>query len=67
MKHLQNEHEWMTQNYNKVEQSHMQLEKIIKGLEQTCKEVKEQWWLPILSLKNKPKPWMLRSKIGKAN
>jgi hypothetical protein len=46
----------MTQNYNKVEQSHMQSKTIIRGLEQTYQEIKEQLWLPILSLKSKPKP-----------
>jgi hypothetical protein len=42
LKHLQSEHESMIQDYNKMEQSSIQQEKIITSLEQTCQELKEQ-------------------------
>ncbi len=42
MKHLQSEHECMTRDYNKMEQSSMEQQNIIIGLEQICQELKEQ-------------------------
>ncbi len=42
LKHLQNGHEQMTHDYDKMERSNMQQEKVIKGLEQTCQDLKKQ-------------------------
>ncbi len=50
LKTLQNDHEHMTRNYNKIEQFNMQHEKTITNLEQTYDDKKEQLVLTNINL-----------------
>jgi len=42
LKHLQTNFEQMTWDYNKMEESNIQQQNTITGLEQTCQELREQ-------------------------